>query len=793
MRITSGHRKIKKGYEYNHFFPPADNADKIILKNGDVHDTVSLMGEIVRKTLAQTEVFAAHLKDNTNPSKMEICRKLWVFCYNHIQYKLDQRGLEQLRQPARSWADRNTGIDCDCMSIFVSSILCNMGIEHKYRITKYGGKPNFQHVYIVVPDGSSEIIIDCVLSKFNYEKPYSEKKDFIMKPTINGLGGIDIAMLSGTSRSLGEVIDDVNNKVHFSRIENPDNATLAYLRDLQIIFTFKPNLSSDPKNALKFLDYIIKHWNTPHRDEALRRVCENEETLEGLGDLGKLLKKIAAKRAVKKEQKTIRKVAKQEAKVAKKQAKVAKKVAKKEAKTARKVAKQEAKTARKVARQETKQARIAAKTERRAIRQENRTARVALRKGNQPLPEEPELEDDEMFDDDDLPMDETQDLPEDDFDMADEQDDDDNYTSRRSRNHRRKRRRGRKHHNQNFEDFEDDDDDFDDDWDEDEDDEDWDEQDDDFDEDDDDYDDEYDDEYDIDGMVEGDLGFFRRNPQKKALKAERKQAKKQAKAEKKVAKKEEKARIKALPRGQRLKARVKKVGKAIVKFNPLTIASRGGVLVAMRMNIGKMASKLKWGYATQADVDAGKLTKAQWEASKKALAKTESIFTKIGGDKAKLKIAILYGKGGKGTLKGGELGIVGTGLGTIRTELGEVATGAAIAAAIPVIVSIVKALQGAGIMKGDEVNAALSLLDKPDTIKELENELENEAQSGGGESSEGGDFIKKNKTMLIVGGVAVAGVLAYTMLRGKKSKTANNGGLSGVNKTQRKPKKIILT
>jgi archaellum component FlaG (FlaF/FlaG flagellin family) len=199
-----------------------------------------------------------------------------------------------------------------------------------------------------------------------------------------------------------------------------------------------------------------------------------------------------------------------------------------------------------------------------------------------------------------------------------------------------------------------------------------------------------------------------------------------------------------------------------------------------------MASKLKWGYATQADVDAGKLTKAQWEASKKALSKTESIFEKIGGDKAKLKIAILYGKGGTSSLKGGELGLSGT-------ELGAVASAASVAAAIPVIVSIINALKESGIMKNDEAESALSMMNDPNTLKELEAGIDEEAASSNSNSNGDGSFFEKNKTALIVGGAVAVGGLALYLTNSKKSAKSKSGGLSGMKNTKRKPKTITLS
>ena len=172
--ITSGYRTIRDGSKYDKYFTKPDAQDRIIIEDGEVEDTVDLMKRVVWKYIDDTQSIATVLQGNTTK---ESCSNIWNFLYHHIQYKLDQRGLEQLRRPARSWADRETGIDCDCFSIFASSILTNLKIPHSFRITKYGGS-HFQHVYVVIPHGSKTIVVDPVLSTFDYEKPFTEHKDF---------------------------------------------------------------------------------------------------------------------------------------------------------------------------------------------------------------------------------------------------------------------------------------------------------------------------------------------------------------------------------------------------------------------------------------------------------------------------------------------------------------------------------------------------------------------------------------------------------------------------------------
>lgn len=179
-------RNIKSGIEFDNLFPRSENDNKTIRRNANVYHTVSFIPKVVQDTLQQTKHIAQRLKAN---SIYETCKNIWHFVYNYINYKKDQDGYEQIRSPARAWHDRQQGVDCDCYSVFMSSILTNLGIPHILRITKYH-RDYFQHIYPVVPDGSKNITIDCVTDKFDYEVPYSEKKDYPMDlQYLNGFDG----------------------------------------------------------------------------------------------------------------------------------------------------------------------------------------------------------------------------------------------------------------------------------------------------------------------------------------------------------------------------------------------------------------------------------------------------------------------------------------------------------------------------------------------------------------------------------------------------------------------------
>jgi hypothetical protein len=185
--VAAGKRNIKSGREYDKYFSlgTVQMGEITLRASGSVDETVQDMKQIATKYKGDMKRIAQVLKGNTTK---DTARNIWNFVYNHIQYKKDHPLREQIRTPLRTWKDRSLGVDCDCYSVFISSILQSLNIAHSFRITAYGN--DFQHVYIVVHDGNKEIIIDCVTDSFNYEVPYTRKKDFkvMSGSSLNGLG-----------------------------------------------------------------------------------------------------------------------------------------------------------------------------------------------------------------------------------------------------------------------------------------------------------------------------------------------------------------------------------------------------------------------------------------------------------------------------------------------------------------------------------------------------------------------------------------------------------------------------
>lgn len=155
--------------------PPPTGKNETYLNAGadPEHDTVPLIKKLVRRQLYQGTKLAQALKGS---SVEATTRNIWNFFFKHIQYKQDANGVEEVRSLRRT-VHGGFG-DCDDYVCSISNLLKNMGISHKYRIAKYNGSPDYSHIYIIVPTGGSYITLDPVVHQFNYEVPFTAKKDF---------------------------------------------------------------------------------------------------------------------------------------------------------------------------------------------------------------------------------------------------------------------------------------------------------------------------------------------------------------------------------------------------------------------------------------------------------------------------------------------------------------------------------------------------------------------------------------------------------------------------------------
>ena len=244
--VADRKRRLRDGREFDHLFPPPGEKDTTIKKSANVEDTMKLIRAALPKTLWQTEKIAKVLKGRTLE---ETCSNIWHFVYQHIQYKRDEEGVEQVRSPRRAWSDRKTGVDCDCYTVFILSILRSLDIDCLARITKYPKRypevPRWQHVYPIVPKpGHLEdyiderdyyIVIDCVKDRFNDEQPYLECKDYDMR--LDYLDGMES--------------DAQKDEIQFIEHENVDLSDLASLYDEDEMGNIFKKIGSKVKTVTK--------------------------------------------------------------------------------------------------------------------------------------------------------------------------------------------------------------------------------------------------------------------------------------------------------------------------------------------------------------------------------------------------------------------------------------------------------------------------------------------------------------------------------------------------------------
>lgn len=267
LNLSVGKRNIKSGAEYDKYFVKPSANEVVLMKDGEIEDTLKLIAAIVKNYNWQTKRIAPILKGLTT---FETCQNIWNFIYNHYQYKIDRPGVEQLRTPARSWADRVSGIDCDCMSITIACILENLNIPYVFRITKYLGSNSWQHIYIIV---DNNYIIDGVIGAYNYQKKYTNKQDYNnMGTALNGmpihlLNGVGNVQKNGMFKSaqiqmqrLSSNLDEINQKIFGVNTKQFINTPIKTEKDLFLLGKYFLWLNQNEKQSIRGLNNPVGFW-----------------------------------------------------------------------------------------------------------------------------------------------------------------------------------------------------------------------------------------------------------------------------------------------------------------------------------------------------------------------------------------------------------------------------------------------------------------------------------------------------------------------------------------------------
>lgn len=143
-------------------------------KTGDI---ISLVQDVVKAHAHETKKFASLFE----PTKQGL-RAIFDFVDRNFSYVEDPAGNQWVQTPAHLWSSKQG--DCKSYTVFISSILQNIGVPHFIRYVAYHTK-EYRHVYPVAILNGVEVPMDVVWKKqeggkFGQEKPYTRKKDFKM-------------------------------------------------------------------------------------------------------------------------------------------------------------------------------------------------------------------------------------------------------------------------------------------------------------------------------------------------------------------------------------------------------------------------------------------------------------------------------------------------------------------------------------------------------------------------------------------------------------------------------------
>jgi hypothetical protein len=224
--------------DYSHLIDAADGA-KTLKGYGFEKATLD---ELVNacQNYRQVERLAAHLKDD---DEMQSAFNIWHWLHTNVRYNYDAPGEEEIRTPARVWADRYSGVDCDCLAVFTACLLICMGYKPKFEIVAFNNSPTFSHIYVNL-DGMA---IDRVLPVF-LARPGNITKTQIMEIPVYSLSGID------GCNTLSGVYSSTLAKVQNGTATGED---LNNLRKTEVLLTLKGLDDDEYKLAKILMPYVV--------------------------------------------------------------------------------------------------------------------------------------------------------------------------------------------------------------------------------------------------------------------------------------------------------------------------------------------------------------------------------------------------------------------------------------------------------------------------------------------------------------------------------------------------------
>ncbi len=164
---------------------PAKNETVLIKREYNTDDIITAVLQADKETYSDVSSFVKSIQYS---NLTDLAKQLFDFVFYNIKYVEDPIGNQYIKRPSALYSTKFG--DCKSMALFISACLKNLGIPYYYRFVSFSSIDKATHVYVVMYDENNKlVIIDPVVKKFNYQKPYTFKHDYMNGLyRVNGIG-----------------------------------------------------------------------------------------------------------------------------------------------------------------------------------------------------------------------------------------------------------------------------------------------------------------------------------------------------------------------------------------------------------------------------------------------------------------------------------------------------------------------------------------------------------------------------------------------------------------------------
>ena len=191
----------------------ADNQTERITDEHDTNDIINLLiGDDDGRYQYQVKPFTDSIK---NLNYKQQCQAIFSFLKKNVKYNPDSGYIQQLKSPARLFADGEG--DCKSFSLFIANCFKNLGIPYMYRFISEDYKNQTPTHVFVIALGTPHYVMDRVVGNFNISPNYAYKYDKVMP--LNRLTGLENQVGKHKSKLFSKLKADVEKKTLTSWIK----------------------------------------------------------------------------------------------------------------------------------------------------------------------------------------------------------------------------------------------------------------------------------------------------------------------------------------------------------------------------------------------------------------------------------------------------------------------------------------------------------------------------------------------------------------------------------------------